>query len=123
MKSTARGLDGTVSSCYNGPDMSSKKVSNIGVVPLANNVVIEPLSREAKTKSGIFIPDTAAEEKPDQGVIVAVGPGKREDGKVRPMSVKPGQVVIFSKYSPDEITVKGTKYYVISEDHILAVIK
>ena len=63
-------------------------------------------------------------EKPDQGKIIEVGPGKRDnEGKLIPMSVKKGQKVVFSKYGPDEIKVGEKKYYIISEDNILAVIE
>ena len=96
------------------------------IKPLHNNVLIEPISAEergAKTKSGIFIPDTVDKEKPDQGKIIEVGPGKRDqDGKLVPMSVREGQKVVFSKYGPDEIKVGDKKYYIISEDNILAII-
>lgn len=97
------------------------------IKPLHNNVLIEPLSDEergSKTKSGIFIPDTVDKEKPDQGKIMEVGPGKRDqNGKIIPVSVKKGQTVIFSKYGPDEIKVGDKKYYIISEDNILAIIQ
>lgn len=99
----------------------------MNIKPLGNNVLIEPLSEEdrhAKTKSGIYIPDTIDKEKPDQGIIISIGPGKRDDnGKIIPMSVKKGQKVVFSKFGPDEIKVGNKKYYIISEDHILAVIE
>lgn len=97
------------------------------IKPLHNNVLIEPLSDEergSKTKSGIFIPDTVDKEKPDQGKIMEVGPGKRDqNGKIIPVSIKKGQTVIFSKYGPDEIKVGDKKYYIISEDNILAIIQ
>lgn len=97
------------------------------IKPLHNNVLIEPLSDEdkgSKTKSGIFIPDTVDKEKPDQGKIIEVGPGKRDqEGKLIPMSVENGQKVVFSKYGLDEIKVADKKYYIISEDNILAVIE
>lgn len=96
-------------------------------IPLHNNVLIEPLSDEergTKTKSGILIPETVGKEKPDQGKIVEVGPGKRDiNGKIIPMSVKKGQKVVFAKYGPDEIKVGDKKYYIISEDNILAIIE
>jgi len=100
-------------------------------IPLHNNVLIEPLSDESaswrsgtKTKSGILIPETVGKEKPDQGKIVEVGPGKRDaNGKIVPMSVKKGQRVVFAKYGPDEIKVGDKKYYIISEDNILAIIE
>ena len=97
------------------------------IKPLHNNVLIEPLSDEergSKTKSGIFIPETVDKEKPDQGKVIEVGAGKRDkDGKLAPMSVKKGQKVLFSKYSLEEIKVGDKKYYIISEDNILAIIE
>lgn len=98
------------------------------IKPLFNNILVETLSggnRDAKTKSGIIIPETIDKEKPDQGVVVAVGPGKwNEDGESRiPVSVKKGDKIIFSKYGPDEIKIDGKKYFVISEDNVLAIIE
>jgi chaperonin GroES len=102
-------------------------MNKINIKPLGNNVLIEPLSEEdrgAKTKSGIYIPDTIDKEKPDQGIIISIGSGIRDDnGKIIPMSVKKGQRVVFSKFGPDEIKVGNKKYYIISESHILAVIE
>jgi chaperonin GroES len=96
------------------------------IKPLHNNVLIEPLAEEergSKTKSGIIIPDTVDKEKPDQGRIIEVGPGKKDNnGKIIPMSVKKGQKVVFSKYGPDEIKIGEKKYYIINEDNILAII-
>ena len=97
------------------------------IKPLHNNVLIEPLSldeRAHKTAGGILIPETIDKEKPDQGKIIEVGPGKKDnDGKIIPISVKKGQRVIFSKYGPDEIKVGDKKYFIISEDNILAIIE
>ena len=97
------------------------------IKPLHNNVLVEPLQEEekgSKTKSGIFIPDTVDKEKPDQGKVASVGEGKRDkDGKLIPMSVKKGDRIVFTKYSLDEIKVEDKKYYIISEDNILAVIE
>ena len=102
-------------------------ISMKNIKPLRNNVLIEPFSDEekgSKTRSGIFIPETVDKEKHDQGKIIEVGPGKMDDkGKIIPMSVKKGQKVVFSKYGPDEIKVGDKKYYIISEDNILAVIE
>jgi len=93
------------------------------IKPLGNHVLIEVVSQDKKTKSGIYIPETVDKEKPDQGTIMAVGPGKRDDaGKIIPMQVKKGDLVVFSKYSPDEISIDDKKYFVISEDNILAII-
>lgn len=97
------------------------------IKPLYNNVLIEPLSEEErshKTSAGILIPETIDKEKPDQGRVIEVGPGKRdESGKLIPVSVKKGQKIIFSKYGPDEIKVGDKKYFIISEDNILAIIE
>ncbi|MCX6731407.1 MAG: co-chaperone GroES [Candidatus Parcubacteria bacterium] len=97
------------------------------IKPLRNNVLIEPLSEEErghKTKAGILIPDTIDKEKPDQGRVIEVGPGKRDEkGSLIPISVKKGQKIIFSKYGPDEIKVGDKKYFIISEDNILATIE
>jgi chaperonin GroES len=92
--------------------------------PLSNHLFLEPLEEEKKTKGGIVLPDTAEKEKPIKGKVLAVGPGKRgDDGKVQPMSVKIGDVVLFKKYGPDEIEIDGKKYLVGDEDDILAVIE
>ncbi|NOY35726.1 MAG: co-chaperone GroES [bacterium] len=102
-------------------------MSKTNVKPLGNNVLVEPLSEEergSKTKSGIFIPETIDKERPDQGTVVEVGPGKLdENGKRIPMSVKKGQRIVFAKYGPDEIKVGDKKYFIISEDNILAIIE
>lgn len=91
--------------------------------PLFNNIFIEPVE-ETKTKSGIVIPETADREKPMQGKVVAVGPGKlNEKGERVPMSVKEGDMVLFKKYGPDELEIDGKKYLVGSEDDILAIIE
>ncbi|PIR46547.1 MAG: co-chaperone GroES [Candidatus Vogelbacteria bacterium CG10_big_fil_rev_8_21_14_0_10_45_14] len=98
----------------------------LNVVPLADRVIVEPLSeleRGAKTKSGIFIPETADKERPEQGVVVAVGPGKRTDeGVVYPVGVKVGDKIMFTKYGPDEIKIEGKEYFILSESNILAII-
>lgn len=97
----------------------------VPIEPLADRVVIKPLSADemgTKTASGIIIPDTA-KEKPEQGTVVAVGPGKYEEGIRVPVSVKPGDRVMFSKYGFDEIKMDGVEYYVISETNILAILK
>ncbi len=91
--------------------------------PLSNHLFIEPLSEEAVTKSGIVLPDTAEKEKPMQGTVIAVGPGKLNDkGERMPMSVKIGDRVLFKKYGPDEIEVEKKKYLVGDEDDILAIL-
>ena len=91
--------------------------------PLSNHVFIEPVEEEKTTKSGIVIPDTADKEKPIRGKVLAIGPGKVNDkGERTVMSVKPGDMVLFKKYGPDEIEIDGKKYLVGEEDDILAII-
>src|SRR3989344_8797930 len=78
--------------------------SSVGVTPLADRVLVLPLDKETISKGGIIIPETVDKERPDQGRVVAVGAGKRnDDGKLLPLSVKVGQKVLFSKYGPDEV--------------------
>jgi chaperonin GroES len=91
--------------------------------PLHDRVIVKRLDNETKTASGIVIPDSAA-EKPDQGQILAVGPGKKtEDGKILPVDVKVGDKVLFGKYSGQTVKVDGEEVLVIREDEILAVIQ
>lgn len=91
--------------------------------PLEDRVIIKPMKEEEKTKGGIILPSTASKEKPEQGKIVAVGPGKYEDGKRITMDVKVGDSVIFSKYGPDEIKIDGNEYLIARASDILAIIK
>lgn len=95
---------------------------NPKIQPLHNNVVIKPASAEEMTASGLVLPQTT-EEKPMQGDVVAVGPGKLDDaGKRQPMSVKVGETVLFTKYAPDEVELDGEDYLVISEDKIIGIV-
>jgi len=91
------------------------------VKPLHDKVVVKPLAAEQKTASGIVIPDTA-KEKPAQGEVIAIGPGKNHHGTLIPMQVKVGDKVLYSKYSPQEVKVNGEELLIISEDEILAVV-
>ncbi|TAL80019.1 MAG: co-chaperone GroES [Burkholderiaceae bacterium] len=91
--------------------------------PLNDRVIIKRLDNERTTASGIVIPESAA-EKPDQGEVIAVGPGKRsEDGKLSPVDVKAGDKVLFGKYAGQAVKVDGEELLVIREDEILAVIQ
>ena len=96
-----------------------------GFSPLGDRVLVKPLSPEEAgntTSFGIIIPDTA-KEKPEQGVVVAVGPGRRGDGnELVPVAVKVGDKVMFSKYGYDEVKVGGVEYSIIREESILGVI-
>ena len=94
------------------------------IKPILDHILIEPIKEEEKTKSGIFLPDTAEKERPEQGKVIAVGPGRRdEEGKEIPLSVKPGDRVIFSKYGPTEIKVDDKEYLIAKEEDILAIIE
>lgn len=99
--------------------------SGVGIRPLGDRVVIRPLTEDelgTKSPSGIIIPDTVKGEKPEQGIVVAVGAGKYEDGKRVPLQVSVGDRVVFSKYGYDEVKVGGTEYYVVSESSLLAIL-
>ena len=90
--------------------------------PLQDRIVVKRLEGESKTKGGIIIPDTA-KEKPIEGRVIAVGNGKiLKDGKVRPLDVKVGDVILFGKYSGNEVKLDGEDHVLIREDDILAVL-
>jgi chaperonin GroES len=94
------------------------------IIPLSDHILIEPIKREEKTKSGILLPDTADKEKPEEGTVIAVGPGRKvSSGKIIPMSVKEGQKVLFTKYGPNEIKVDNKEYLIAKEEDILAIIE
>jgi chaperonin GroES len=91
--------------------------SSLGT-PYGDRILVKPLPEDTVTSFGIIIPDTAR-EKPEQGKVVAVGPGKKsEDGKVIPVSVKVGDKIMFSKYGYDEVRIDGQDYYLIREESI-----
>ncbi len=99
-------------------------VKNMNIKPIHTNVVVEPITEEAVTASGIVLPDTVDKEKPEKGKVVAIGEGKLlKDGSKAPMSVKVGDIVVFKKYSPDEIKVEDKEYLIISEGDIMAIIE
>jgi chaperonin GroES len=91
------------------------------VKPLADRVVIKALEETEQMRGGLFIPDTA-KEKPQQGEIMAVGPGRYEDGKLVPMSLKVGDKVLYGKYSGTEVTLSGDQVLILRETDVLAVI-
>ena len=91
--------------------------------PLHDRVLIKVLDSEEKTSGGIIIPDTA-KEKPQEGEVVAVGPGaKSEDGKIVSMDVKVGDIVLFGKWSGTEIKIDGTEYSIMKESDIMGIAK
>jgi len=94
----------------------------ISLKPLGNRVVVEPLEQEDVTAGGIFVPETA-KEKPQQGNVLSVGPGDRdEDGDYIPMDVKVGDKVLFAKYSGTEMKLDGKKLLVLRESDLLAIV-
>ena len=92
--------------------------------PLSDHILIEPIKEEEKTKTGILLPETAEKEKPEQGKVIAVGPGRKTaSGKIVPLSVQPGQKVLFTKYGPNEIKVDDKEYLIAKEEDILAIVE
>ncbi len=93
------------------------------VKPLSDNILIEPVDREEKTPSGIVIPDTA-KEKPQEGKVVAVGPGHfSESGQMIKPGVKVDDRVIYKKWGGNEVKIEGREYLIVKEEDILAIIK
>jgi chaperonin GroES len=90
--------------------------------PLHDRVIVKRIEEEERTKGGIIIPDTA-KEKPQEGQVIAVGPGRREDGKVIKPDVKAGDRILFSKYSGTEVKLDGEEHIIMREDDILGVIE
>ena len=91
--------------------------------PLHDRVIVKRVKEEEKTKGGIIIPDTA-KEKPIEGKVLAVGNGKvQEDGKVRPLDIKAGDRILFSKYAGTEVKIEGEEHLIMREEDILGVIE
>ena len=95
----------------------------VNIRPLGDRVLLKPAEAKETMKGGIIIPDSA-KEKPQEGSVVAAGPGKiLEDGKIRPMSVKKGDKVIYSKYAGSEVKLDGEEYLLMREDDILGIVE
>ena len=94
------------------------------ITPLGDRLVVMPSEKEGEKKlaSGIIIPETVDKERPAKGTVVAVGPGKFEEGKRVPMQVKVGDTVLFSKYGYDEVKIEGQEYFILSESSILGIL-
>ena len=93
------------------------------VRPLQDRLLVKRIEEEEKTRGGIIIPDTA-KEKPQEGRVIAVGPGKTsDDGKLMPLSLKTGDRILFGKYSGTEIQIEGDEHLIIREDDVLAVLE
>ena len=94
----------------------------MGYRPLGNRLLIKPKPSEETTKTGIVLPDSA-KEKPQEGKVISKGPGTKDDkGKIIPMEVKVGDMVLYSKYSGTEIKIDGEEHLIVKEDDILAIV-
>ena len=100
----------------------AKTASAVNIKPLADRVVVKPLEESEEMRGGLYIPDTA-KEKPQQGKIMAVGPGRvSDDGKRIDMELSKGDKVLYGKYSGTEVTVEGEQYLILRESDVLAVV-
>jgi chaperonin GroES len=99
-----------------------EEIERMKIRPLHDRVIVKRLEEKEKTKGGIIIPDSA-KETPAEGKVVAVGPGKKEDGKTEPLAVKVNDTVIFSKYAGTEIKVDGEDLLIMREEDILGVLE
>ncbi|GAA1882568.1 co-chaperone GroES [Streptantibioticus ferralitis] len=96
--------------------------TKVAIKPLEDRIVVQPLDAEQTTASGLVIPDTA-KEKPQEGVVLAVGPGRFEDGKRVELDVKVGDVVLYSKYGGTEVKYNNEEYLVLSARDVLAIVE
>ena len=102
--------------------MATASKSKVSIQPMADRVVVEPLEETEEMRGGLYIPDTA-KEKPQQGMVVAVGPGRMNDeGERIPMEVSQGDRVLYGKYSGTEVTVDGNEYLIVKESDVLAIL-
>ncbi|HEX5437536.1 MAG TPA: co-chaperone GroES [Gemmatimonadaceae bacterium] len=101
--------------------MATKSAAAVKVNPLADRVVVKPLEESEQMRGGLYIPDTA-KEKPQEGEVIAAGPGRFEKDKRVPMEVKVGDKVLYGKYSGTEVTLNGDQYLILRESDILAIV-
>jgi chaperonin GroES len=101
--------------------MATKSAAGVKLAPLADRVVIKALEETETMRGGLYIPDTA-KEKPQQGEVIAVGPGRFEKDKRVPMDVKAGDKVLYGKYSGTEVTIEGEQYLILRESDVLAIV-
>ena len=101
--------------------MATKSTAGVKITPLSDRVVVKASEDTEQMRGGLYIPDTA-KEKPQQGEIIAAGPGKYEDGKLVPMSVKVGDKVLYGKYSGTEITLDNEQFLILRESDVLAIV-
>ena len=101
---------------------AEKTKGKVGIKPLADRVVVEPLEETEEMRGGLYIPDTA-KEKPQQGSVIAIGPGRRTDeGERIPVELSEGDRILYGKYSGTEVTVDGRELLIIKESDVLAVL-
>ncbi|MBI5369655.1 co-chaperone GroES [Candidatus Uhrbacteria bacterium] len=94
------------------------------LTPIADHIVVKPVSAEQTSVSGIIIPDTVSKERPERGEVISVGPGRELDnGQRSKMDVATGQIVLFKKYAPDEVKVDGQEFLIIKMEDVMAVIE
>ncbi len=101
--------------------MATNTAAGAKVAPLADRVVVKALEDSEQMRGGLYIPDTA-KEKPQQGEVIAVGPGRFEEGSRVPMDVKVGDKILYGKYSGTEVTIDNEQYLILRESDVLAVI-
>lgn len=103
--------------------MATASGTKLKIQPMADRVVVEALEETEEMRGGLYIPDTA-KEKPQQGTVIAVGPGRISDeGERLPMEVKAGDRVLYGKYAGTEVTVDGHEYLIVKEGDVLAILK
>ena len=94
----------------------------MGLKPLGDRIVVKPMEAQERTKSGLVVPDTA-KEKPQEGKVIAVGPGKLLDnGSVKAVEIKSGDRILYGKYSGMEVSVEATDYLILREEDVLAIV-
>ena len=101
--------------------MATKSAAGVKITPLSDRVVVKASEDTEQMRGGLYIPDTA-KEKPQQGEVLAVGPGRFDDGKRVPMEVKAGDKILYGKYSGTEVTVEGEPVLILRESDILAIV-
>ena len=96
----------------------------MNIKPLGDKIIVKPQTREEVTKSGIVLPDSTEKERPEQGEVLAVGSGKiLDNGQRSEMNVKVGDVIVFKKYSPDEIKIDNEEILVLSESDVIGIVE
>jgi chaperonin GroES len=123
-KTVKKAAKKTVSKKKSVPVKVAAPANKTGIIPLGDRVIISPTIPESVTSFGLIIPETTSKEKPETGVVVAVGPGKMgDDNMLIPVQVSVGDKVMFNKYGFDEVKINGKEYFIVSEQNILVILK